>query len=312
MIYLNISQSSSYSQRISFGNSMYDDFVNSFNKAYPNSSMSSVCRQIIQNNKELNHGNNKRVYNIPQMPDYLIGYLYKKKPLDEELPIHEIPNKLPKYNFGQEIAGNGYDLIVMKRINGITAGCPIEMIKSMHEKDKATPEIAQEYLSKLKLIKDFPQEAFDDLAEQVKYILDNNKFFDFLNPNNLLIDTEKKQLHIIDLFSDYTNNRLTQYLEQRDCSKPGLHELLCLLLDSRHQFDYLSQMNQNDKREVIVITYKILKKCLKACEKTNLSHSDDSIDAILCYFSEKFSQSVIERKYGDSWMLIQDLSDGLV
>ena len=59
-----------------------------------------------------------------------------------------------------------------------------------------------------------PQTTFDQLAKDVKVLSDKGYKLDSINPNNLLVDEDKQQIHIIDYFKVKSSE---QHLYQNSC-----------------------------------------------------------------------------------------------
>ena len=103
---------------------------------------------------------------------------------------------------GQPIAedDNG-TIIIMKKVKGVPNSVEHHHIfaYTISNQKRAAKEKSQEYLHKIRLLKDFPQEAYDKLAKQLMYIDKFSDLVDFITPNNLLIDTENLQFNLVDM-----------------------------------------------------------------------------------------------------------------
>ncbi|MCQ2958096.1 MAG: hypothetical protein MJ180_04230 [Candidatus Gastranaerophilales bacterium] len=264
----------------------YRDFVNKYTKQYPNAVLEDTVKNIIQSTKEINRGQEKKVFIFPQMDMYLIGYLYNKS--SDTIPqIHQCKMQLPKHNFGQPIATNNDNIIIMKKLNGIPNSVNnywrlIDYIKNHGE---VTESASKEYLSKLRILINFPQSAYNKLAEQLLYIDKKSDFTDFINPNNLLLDKKNKQFNLIDMvdmidMNDYLTKRnvspviillssvLTDLLKTKHNGDISYY-MYSLLLDSKLQPYFLDKLSKGEQEEVITISREVIDKCKKALKKCN-------------------------------------------
>lgn len=260
----------------------YEKFMARYYETYGNQPINEVIRDIIQNSKELNHGKEKRVFIFPKMEDYLIAHLYNQPHLDKDLPLEKCDIKYPQYNFGQPIAKNGYDILITKYIPGVpnSVNGTHPITDYICKNNSATREMAKEYLSKLRLFKDFPQESYDHFAQQIKYLQDNGAFVDIDNCNNLLVDAENQKFHIIDLPSDAHNRKAKIISEQLGGAKQSAHGMICLLLDPRFQPYYLEKMTLEEQKETKIISKNVIEKTFIAAKKASLSTKQNFVEVV--------------------------------
>ena len=91
---------------------------------YPNQKLEDVMRGIINSEKnKLGKGAKKVVYSIDGLDDYVLAHLWKKS-AQKGAVFSPVIDKIPEYNFGQEIASNGADMIIMRKIIGDTHSIP--------------------------------------------------------------------------------------------------------------------------------------------------------------------------------------------
>lgn len=256
----------------SINEKLYLEFIDKYNIKYPNIPLENIIKEIITSNEEINHGKSKKVFNFIGIEDYVIGYIYNKQ-LKNMGKIHQAQEMLfPKYYMGQPIAEdeNG-TVIIMKKIKGVPNSVKNHymVLCSISNQKGVTKEISQEYLSKIRLLKGFPQESYDKLARQLIYINENADFVDFINPNNLLIDTENGQFNLIDVldvadFSNYCRkNNLPQIIKPlKKFLKTGiLYPMYSLILDSKTQPWFLDNLSSTEKNEIEIISKDVIKKC---------------------------------------------------
>lgn len=146
--------------KIQQASDMCGDFMNKYRQIYANRPVEDVISQNFDKLQILNSGSSKKVYLFPKMEEYLIGHLYRKPQDNMFAKMQKREIDFPKYNFGQNILSN--DVIsVMKRVSGTANSLDdyFSIMKHINTSGEATPQMAQEYLSKLKLFKDFPQSA---------------------------------------------------------------------------------------------------------------------------------------------------------
>lgn len=263
----------------------YEKFMAKYREVYGDRPMNEVISDVIQNNEELGHGIEKKVYVFPKMEEYLIAHLYQQPHIEQDLPIEKCNIKYPRYNFAQPIAQNNYDIIIMKRIPGVSNSVndAYQVTDYICKNDCVTKEMSQEYLSKLRLFKDFPQEAYNHLAQQFKYLQDNGAFVDIINCNNLLIDTDNQEFHLIDLPPDLYNEIAKMMSNKLGGVKQGAYEMIALLLDPRFQYYCLERMSPQEQQETINISKNVIKKCFIASNELSLPANPDLVGEFYRY-----------------------------
>lgn len=179
-------------------------------------------------------------------------------------PIQPVDDEFRGMNMGQEIARIGNRVHILKRINGKPHSFE-NWSKHRAEGTKITEEDASVFLDDVKKIADFPQEAFDDYAKQLKILDDKGYKADSFNPNNYLIDYENRTIHIIDAYKyDVDAHLNTSY------------DLFCPLVDYPNYSRFYDVMSEKEKAEYIDFTEAIFEKCMTAAEKTGVSTSEDT------------------------------------
>jgi len=266
-------------QNLPVKNKMYDIFMKKYKETFGTLPLENVITDTIKSGKLIGCGRFKKVYEIPDMPEYLVGYLYRSNSTEPMTKVVPFSDKLSEYNFGQPIAGNN-KAIIMKKLDGVP--CGIEDYPSVAhfiaENRYVTREMALQYLSKLRLMKNFPQSAYNELAEQTKYIADKGYFLDFINPNNMLIDTKNQRFHHIDLSSQDEKSLLINEIlkaSRKYNGQSGLYDIVHLILDAKFQSYYLDQLLPAERQETVNITKSILKKCMQAASEVKIYKEDN-------------------------------------
>lgn len=263
---------------------VYREFMRDYVNAYGDIPLDETARKIFQTTDCLNYGKDKRVYDFPKLDNYVIAHLYHKEPLDSPLPIEQAQITFPKYNFSEPFATNNHDIMIFKKIHGVSNSVDDYHGSSEYlcRNGSATRKMAEEYLSKLELFKDFGQSSYDDFLQQIEYLVENGQFVDFANPNNLLIGSNEETIQLIDLLSQKNCNLIRGLAEQHKtkAKTPGLYDAISLLLDPRFQCYYMDYMTDEEKETVKKISENAIKKLIKATDKTSLTKEPDLVEVV--------------------------------
>lgn len=279
---------------------VYEEFLQQYRKIYGNIPLEYTVRKIFKTNNPLNQGSQKRVYIFPKLEDYVVAHMYKKEPLSSIAPIKKAQIKFPRYNFGEPFATNNYDILIMKRVKGVEHSVSNQTQASHYicQHGCATRQMAEEYLSKLEMIKDFPQSAYDDLLEQIEYLSEKGQFVDFINSNNLLLDTVAKKFHILDLLPEEANVLIKSAVVRHStkAKTSSIYDAIHLLLAPRFQCYFMDCMNQAEKDNVINISKKIIKHLAESKSGKKLAKEDDLIRIIV-----KFDVDAVETSFNENF-----------
>jgi hypothetical protein len=171
----------------------------------------SKVPEIIRCENVVGEGLQNKIYEIGQNIPFLLrvfkGYstqLYTK-------PIMKSFDYFSKYNIGQTIALVRNDLklktsIILKQ-NGTPNG--IQNWRQIFSEDNFSKSNVPEFISKLQDVVDMPQSAYDELLKEVKLIAEKKFYFDFFNPQNVLLDKENKAFNLVDIENLGAGNNLS-------------------------------------------------------------------------------------------------------
>ncbi|MCD7779786.1 MAG: hypothetical protein LUH05_03855 [Candidatus Gastranaerophilales bacterium] len=209
-------------------------------------------------------------YEIPNTDNWVMKR-YKRSyfiQLQTEKPtIEEVKDIAPKLNIGQTIAtvkipaGNSdssFQYWILKRQTGNSYGVSYDFSRNINEANVKT------HLDSLKKAAALPQKAYDKCINDARYITEQGYAIDYCNPNNLMIDEDKQEIHFVDI-NDKHNGCKEQYAE-----------ILYLLLDS----DFGINFNKNStdicsKNESDELSKVIIQKFFKAMNKQNVKFDID-------------------------------------
>lgn len=253
---------------------IYEIFMKEYKLVYWDIPLEQTIKDILPNAKRIGSGTNKIVYLFPKLENYVIGYLYKKKPLDKIVSFEKVNLRFPKYSFGQTFLTNNYDIEIEEFIEWVPNSVDdyISVIKYICDNNSATKDMAKQYLEKLELFKDFPIEAYDKFAKQLEYLKENWQFIDSANPNNLLVDIEWKEFNLIDLFTQEFQDAHREIIGKEIIEEwASIQDMICILLDSKFQLYYLEQLDNAEQNRIIEISKKVINNCIAAWTKTKLS-----------------------------------------
>ena len=283
-------------------NPYFDKFLKAFVQKYGDIPLENVVNNIFKRCKELGVGASKRVWLFPELEDYVVALMYRL-PVKKKAPkIQAVNMKYSECNFGEPIATNGYNILIMERVPGVSNSCKyIQANDYICANNTATRQMAKEYLAKLELFKNFPQAAYDDLIRQVEICAKQGEFIDFLNPNNILIDTDKNMFHIIDLFSKKESSPIRSFVSKnRTVAKTsGVYDAIHLLLCPRQQSYFLEQMTTAEKAKTINMSKNVINKVIQASKNTSLPKTDDLMQRIMWFVGVRDHNENYFTRYAD-------------
>lgn len=226
-----------------------------FQRFVSNSEFVPRIKDVFQPDNFVGAGNFNKVYSIPENPDFLIKFSHGislKEELTKHLSLRPCENIYPFHNLGQEIAVLGEKLFVIIKQQGKTLG-----INNWHKVKDFSKKHLPEFIEKLKLIKGLNQDSFNNFTEEIKLIKNKKQFFDYHNPNNLLLD--ENNINIVDVEPSL---RLGPSV---DCGA------LCSLLDKSNFLKAYRLADDNQKKELAEIAKNVRDKIKIATKKESLS-----------------------------------------
>lgn len=250
---------------------IYDDTLYTFNALLKKLEENGINRaeailsNCISQNK-IGSGANSSVYKFSneQMRNWVIK-VHKSITTPAEvknLEIKPVLDELTGMNFGQPIAEIGGGIQILKRVNG-TAHSIENWSKRKEEHLPPTKIETEKFLNDIKRIASFPQAAFDDLAKQLEILNTKGYKVDSFNPNNLLVDFERSQLHIIDF-----------YKYEPDANKNTVYDLIGLLTDYANLEIHYNNLRDGQKQQLIDTTKLLFEKCTIGATKHNVNQSE--------------------------------------
>ena len=180
----------------------YEDFMEKFKQHYSNLSLKKFVLYIQKNAKKIGEGRSSDAYEIPNIDDYIIK-------IDKEISINffkyikdfkKVPDEFYGFNFGQAVADNGDGISVHMRAEGKTYGIKDWVDCHAMMRYPQQEEVDNFINHDMKQLSEFPQESFDDFMKRISFVFAKTRsFFDFLNPNNFIIDYQNKKINIVDV-----------------------------------------------------------------------------------------------------------------
>lgn len=257
----------------------YNKFVKEVQKVYGNESIIKVIKEHCLKNGELvGEGNSKKVFKIKGIKNFFIALVKNEYKGVITNKFKAVDNPLSDYNFGQFIATNNEGLYITQKVEGSSHSLPNWIAKyvarnhgqSIKEKD------AQFVLKQIEKVAKFPLSSFEHLASELKYLNEKNIRIDPINPNNLLVEEEGKQLNIIDL--EENQEVFSNLLKPLN----GSIDMIALMLDSLLHYDYKQVLTIKDDLKLGKYAKEIIEKCKSA---TNNVMSDSTKENIHQHFS---------------------------
>lgn len=231
-------------------------------------SFNDLLSMAQQEDNKIGQGANSIVYNIPYLSGYVLKILNKDDP--NKIDINEFPQDI---NLGQPVWQNPENprMLVLKKINGTEHSIP-NWSKTIWDSEIYSPlpvskEQAKLYLSQIQQLSDMPQSAFDAISRDVKMLDDNGYKVDSINPNNLIVDRDKEEIHIIDYFKVNQNER---HIYQNSCM-----DLMAIMLDFTLFPEFYDKLGEEEKQELLECVDKISEKMHTGAENSGLSCDDE-------------------------------------
>lgn len=246
-------------------------------------------------------GANSIVYNIPYLDDYVLKVLNKDDP--NKIDMNEFPSDV---NLGQPVwqDENNPRLLILKKIEGKEHSIP-NWSKTIWDGENYTPlsvtkEQARLFHNQLCELAWMPQSAYDQLAKDVKVLEDKGYKLDSINPNNLIVDKEKNQIHIIDYFKVKPHER-EQY-------RNSYMDLVAVALDFTLFPEYYDKMGETGKVTTMQNVKNIQEKMYKGAQNAGLSCDDERFKTYIRTTSRWFTaHSVPNEKTGGVYFRYYDV-----
>lgn len=276
----NIKSNNNYNRsNLSFcGN--YNEFIGTYTKCYGNlAKMPEVLTSFLKNTSLLiGKGSKKIVYSIPKLPKYVIAHI-QDTPINSSAPFYKSKDTYligDKYNFGQPIAENGYNTIIMERVQGKSHSVenwPIICRKYILEDIPPTPKEATDFLNSLRLIANMPIKAYEHVINEIKFLSEKGIVFDFENPNNILVDEINNKISYIDI-----PEGLQKYISDTLNQKPTVvvTDLIAALCDSMLNLQYCKVLGGKEAKEIQKLTRTVINKSKIAADNIGLNN-DNSV-----------------------------------
>lgn len=155
----------------------------------------SLVENTIKKENYLGSGTEQTAYSIENSDDYILKCPKTGFTKGSYKPVK---GEFETINLGQTIAIIG-NAKICKKQKGIVSSIPYA------ERINGKTNCQAIYLNHLLRAKNMPQKAYDDLALIFEKLNDKEKFFDYYNPNNILLDTECETFNIVDDLKDATS-----------------------------------------------------------------------------------------------------------
>ena len=265
-----------------------------YNVSFSSKKMDSrrLARKVFESIKEINllgAGNDSRAYIYDGNPRLVVlvprSFRKKKSGTVDFLPVERFESN---FNYGQAILASNNGIKILKRVfgeehsfhNWLGAIARFDRLKKI-----PIPE-AQQCLKGLKKISVFPLESYIDFARKIKFLNENNKVVDCINPNNVLINFRKKQFNIIDLWEKgkHGNNGVS-----------GEDHMITLLLDGLLHGRLLKSLPMADAIECRKVSRTIIQKCKEASQIVGLPRTKDEIYRVFADCDGKYHHGLVGR-----------------
>lgn len=179
----------------------YNDFMLQMQKHYPNISTKKFIKTVQKEKNKIGEGREAKVYKIPKINNYVMRV--KREPKTSKIfstkKFRPAQNYYYGINLGQPIADNHNGITINVRAHGEEYGIP-NWINCMYRRAYPSERSANAFVNyDLAQLSEFPLESFYDFIKKVSFIKNATPHtFDFINPNNFIIDYKNKKINIVD------------------------------------------------------------------------------------------------------------------
>lgn len=295
-------------KNISFGQRLnFTDFITTLHKVYKNKSIKNIVFSTIKdNNNYVGSGFSADVYSIPGIDNYLIRIERKSFSPQSFIksPIISEPQNECAPNFGQYIATNNHGFFITKKVFGESHSLPnwAEKIKAIENgTGELTHKEARYILDKIVELSEFPQKAFDNLAQNIEKL---NKYtdceIDIMNPNNLIVNNKTKSINIIDLWYQHSANGSVAPFN-------GTDSMINLMLDPLTHNKVYEKLGIKDCEKLFKASKTIIEKAFTAAQNAGLSRTKDNAKIIYSDFDKHADLDFAVPAYNEFLRLYQDL-----
>lgn len=246
----------------------YEDFMQKLDNKYGNINLKKIIRKCKKH--IIGDGLSGNVYSIPGIQNYVlkVDKLAKIPFFSPVSPLKKVKNELYCYNFGQRVASNDEGIDILMRCNGKSHSVS-KWVDAYKEDIPLTVKEAEYFVDKsLKTVSEFPQETFDDFARKIYFLkIVAKKEPDTFNPNNILIDYDKKIINLVDININKTVP-----------TRFNIKKLMAYPLYDEHLKDlYIELLDKNRIDKYDYYQKVITDKCLLAAKKCGLADYEDKI-----------------------------------
>lgn len=259
-----------FEKNISFGYAPQEYSYEAFKDWATSTSFMDNAIKIINSPKRvLGSGFEGTTYEIPSNDTWVIKqYRIRQTPQQNsnEPSIEKCYDKSPSLNVGQKIAkvvipeldNDSNVLYILKKQKGTSYGI------SFFDRDEITEKNIKRHISSLQTVADFPVETYKQLIMDIIEANDKGYRFDYLNPNNIMIDTEEQRINFVDVNDN--NNEPETY---------QFGDILFALLDGAFAMIFnKSTAPQEDKDTAQILSQQIIDKYMTAMKECSVKFEE--------------------------------------
>ncbi len=263
--------------------------------------VSDIIEKSIDKQNIIGKGANSTVYKIPDLDDYVLKVLNKND--HNKIDVSEFPSDI---NLGQPVwqSTKNPGIIILKKINGTEHSIPnwsdVIWDDNKCRAYNVTAEQAKLFNKQIKNLASMPQSSFDSVAKDVKYLDSMDYKIDSINPNNLIVDSDKQEIHIIDY---YKIKPWEKHIQQN-----SYLDLSALMLDFTLFPEYFDKLNTKEKESMVESVKLITKKVKIAAINADLSLDDNKFKTYVNHVARWFfNRSLPNEKTGGLYFRYYDV-----
>jgi hypothetical protein len=268
----------SFGHKVPKNKTFFHDFAKQLRRS--GQTLEEAIRTSVKEANLLGEGQNSRVYSLSGIEDYVvkvdkvkikIGNEKKRviMPVDNLVltKISSVEDVFEGANMGQPI-GQVADIVsVLRKQKGSE-----HSIKNWsyfdHHQTEITPEHAQAFLHSIEKIAQMPERTYLKFAQSIELLTQKGYKMDSINPNNLLIDHDNKEINIIDFFKkpqgkeeNYENSRV---------------DMTNSVLDFYLFNKFHSLLDEPQQKRLVSAAGKVAKKCHTAAAQTSMRQDEQT------------------------------------
>ena len=301
----------SNTNNVTFSGNIYkssaDMFFEQFNMVYPNKSISQFIKDIIcSNDKNLivGVGRQATAFRLPQMENYVVraeNNVLRNPENFQFVSFAKLNDLSAVYNFGLPIIKVADGVTIAKRVSGEShlGQNLIPEVDRYLETGYFSRDFSRCVLNELEEVSIFPISSYVDYARKVQFLNEHTNYkVDIKNPNNLMLDKQKREFNVIDFWQEEMNLSYPY-----NCAA----DMFLSILDFQRHHKYLEQLTPQEQERYCKSALQIIDKCQSAGRLAGIPIKSENVKKALIAqdeihkpkISSLIGYNAIKDMYGD-------------